>query len=225
MVFFDLDDTILDHAHAERTAAMEFFRLNRAVFSDPPEEFVARWRTTARKHIGRYIRGELSFQGQRRERIRELFAGRETLTDAEADRLFGSYLLAYEENWRPFPDVARCLADLGGTRVGIITNGDGEQQRKKIDVLGLTTRFSPIVVSGEVGVSKPDADIFLLACLEAGESPSESWHVGDDLRIDAEGSAAAGLHGVWLDRNGLPRQEGVTTVSSLSELKTLIRRD
>jgi putative hydrolase of the HAD superfamily len=230
MVLFDLDDTILDHTYAERTAAIEFQRANRGVFTESPEEFADRWQALAREHIGRYIKGELTFQEQRRGRVRELFDGRATLDDEEADRLFGVYLRCYEENWFPFPDVASCLIDLADLRVGIISNGDGDQQRRKLRVMGLAERFSPILVSGEIGVSKPNPEIFLRACFEAGEDPSKSWHVGDDPRTDVEGSTKAGLHGVWLDRKGLrrleePLPEGAIAISSLSELRSLIEKN
>jgi putative hydrolase of the HAD superfamily len=223
IIFFDIDDTLLDHTRAENAAAAEFHGLHRAVFPDSPGEFVKRWAVTARKHIDRYLAGELTFQGQRAERIKELFSHRIRLTDAEADRLFESYLHSYERNWRTFADVAGCLADLAGKRLGVITNGDSVQQRKKLETLGLTGCLSPIIVSGEVGVSKPDAGIFSRACAQAGVDPSECWHVGDDLELDARGGIKAGLHAIWLNRKGLPRPEGVPTITSLSELKGLIR--
>lgn len=223
IVFFDIDDTLLDHTGAENAAATEFHGLYRAVFPDSSEEFAKRWAVTARKYIDRYLAGELTFQGQRRERIKELFSHCTHLTDAEADRLFESYLHSYERNWRPFPDVAECLVDLKETKLGVITNGDGIPQRKKLETLGLTGRLATIVVSREVGASKPDARIFREACAQAGVGPSDCWHVGDDLELDARGGIMAGLRAIWLNRKDLPRAAGVPTITSLSELKGLVR--
>ena len=222
MIFFDLDDTLLDNRRAERIAAMEFHRLHEDVFPVSPEAFATRWRMATEKHSRRYLLGELSFQGQRRERLKELFAHHHILNDAEADTLFETYLDSYEKNWTLFSDVESCLDQFAGTRLGIISNGQAYQQRLKLIHMGLIDRFSTIIISEELGLSKPDPRIFLEACRAAKVNPSECWHVGDNFNADALGSLSAGLRGIWLNRRGLDCQEGIPTIRSLSELKGVI---
>lgn len=222
MIFFDIDDTLLDNRGAERAAAMDFHRLHTDIFPMSPEEFAVRWRAATEKHVRRYLLGELSFQGQRRERLKELFAPRVLLSDAEADHLFQSYLISYERNWKLFSDVETCFDQLAGTRLGIISNGESYQQRKKLIVTGLTDRFSIITISEEIGLSKPNPKIFIEACRAAKVNPSDCWHIGDDLNADAQGSLSAGLHGVWLNRDGMNYYEGIPTIRSLSNLIELI---
>ncbi len=53
-----------------------------------------------------------------------------------------------------------------------------------------------------MGVAKPDARIFEVACSEFGVRPEQAVYVGDRLRTDAIGAARAGLTGVWLNRRG-----------------------
>jgi putative hydrolase of the HAD superfamily len=222
MIFFDIDDTLLDNRRAERVAAMEFHRLHKDVFPVSSEEFAIRWQVATEKHTRRYLLGELSFQGQRRERLKELFAHHHILSDAEADTLFETYLDSYEKNWTLFSDVESCLDQLAGTRLGIISNGQTYQQRRKLIHMGLIDRFSTVIISEEFGLSKPDPRIFLEACRAAKVSPSECWHIGDNLNADAQGSLSAGLKGIWLNRCGLNCQEGIPTIRSLSELKGVI---
>ena len=222
MIFFDIDDTLLDNRGAERAAAMEFHRLYTDIFPMPPEEFAVRWRAATERHVRRYLSGELSFQGQRRERLKEMFAHQVLLSDAEADLLFQSYLISYEKNWALFSDVESCLGQLAGSRLGIISNGESYQQRKKLTVTGLIDRFSTVIISEELGLSKPDPKIFLEACRAAKVNPSDCWHIGDDLKADAQGSLSAGLHGVWLNRDGMNYCEGILTIRSLSNIKELI---
>jgi putative hydrolase of the HAD superfamily len=50
-------------------------------------------------------------------------------------------------------------------------------------------------------------------------SPSECWHIGDNLEADFHGSMSAGLKGIWLKRNGIDFLNAVTAIKSLSELK------
>jgi len=222
MIFFDIDDTLLDNRGAERIAAMEFHRLHQEIFPVSPEAFATRWRMATEKHSRRYLLGELSFQGQRRERLKELFAHHHILNDAEADTLFETYLDSYEKNWTLFSDVESCLDQLAGTRLGIISNGQAYQQRLKLIHMGLIARFSTIIISEELGIAKPDPRIFLEACRSAKVSPSNCRHIGDNFNADAQGSLSAGLRGIWLNRRGLDCQEGIPTIRSLSELKGVI---
>ena len=151
--------------------------------------------------------------------MRELFgpAG-VSLTDDEADAVFGTYLHHYEQSWRPFPDVAACLDRLGGFPLGIISNGDRDQQHRKLESIGVRERFAHVLTSAEAGVAKPDAAIFHEACRRAGCAPRDSIYVGDRLETDAIGEDA-GLHGIWLDRSGSGRRAGeIASISSLDEL-------
>ena len=218
MIFFDIDDTLLNNTAAERDAAAKFYFLHRETLKEPEDEFIDRWRTTTEHFIQRYISGELSFQGQRRERLRQIFGEKISLSDTEADSMFEAYLGFYESSWQLFPDVTACLAELDGTRLGIISNGNAVQQRKKLSSLEIFEKFATIVISEEVGISKPDPGIFEFACRKAGVTPSDCWHIGDDLRADALGSISAGLKGIWLNRNGSESVTGIPAMTSLDQL-------
>lgn len=113
--------------------------------------------------IQRYLLGELSFQGQRRERLKEIFSHDRILTDNKADKIFQEYLEAYKMNWKLFPDVMSCLEQLSEIRLGIISNGDSSQQMQKLIATGIRERFSVFAISEDIGISKPDPKIFLKA--------------------------------------------------------------
>ena len=217
MIFFDIDDTLLDNTEAERDAAAKFFMRHRETLNSPKDEFIDRWRTTTEHFIQRYISGELSFQDQRRERLRQIFGENISLSNTEADSMFEAYLGFYEGSWQLLPDVKACLDELDGYRLGIISNGNAVQQRQKLTALGIIEKFSPIVISEEVGVSKPDPGIFQFACRKAGVAPSDCWHIGDNLTADAQGSISAGLRGVWLNRNGSESIVDIPAIRSLDQ--------
>ncbi len=218
MIFFDIDETLLNNSAAERAAADKFYDLHKDVLQEPLDAFIDRWQSLTECNFQRYLSGELSFQGQRRERLRQVFANRRSISDAEADTIFDVYLRFYESSWQLFADVEDCLDDMSDFHLGIISNGDAFQQRQKLEALGISDRFATVVISGDVGMTKPASEIFHLACEKAGSKPSECWHIGDDLKADVKGSLAAGMNAVWLNRNGKAQSTGITTIKSLAEL-------
>jgi putative hydrolase of the HAD superfamily len=155
--------------------------------------------------------------------------GLDPAEELAADAWFGSYLRHYRAAWSGFEDVLPALAGLVKTypsmALGVVTNGEGEPQRAKLAAIGLGERFQVVVASGEEGVAKPEEEIFGRACERLGVEREETAHVGDRLDLDAEAAAAAGLHGIWLDRLGTGRSSAhVARISTLHELPGMLQR-
>ncbi len=203
MIFFDIDGTLLDHVHAE-SAGAEAFREETPIFADiEAMEFAALWHRLAEKHMDRYLAGATDLQGQRRDRMRELYAGVGAGIDKrEAEAAFERYLAYYRANWRLYPDALPCLNALADERLGVISNGGGDQQRHKLEAMGLSDHFDTVVISGDLGRAKPDPAIFKRACELAGRDAAECVYVGDRLETDARAATRAGMRGVFLDREG-----------------------
>ena len=117
-----------------------------------------------------------------------------------------------------------------GTKVLTVTKGlqdtpDGKLipypylWKEKVEALGLYRWFAPesIVVSGAVGVAKPDPEIFRIACERLGTSPESCVYVGDSFASDVVGATSAGMPVVWFNHRrreapagpGVPRPEWV----------------
>jgi len=221
-VFFDIDATLVDHDKAAEMAASKFLQHFAHLLPYSHEaKFLKAWHEVSDRHNDLYFRGEVSLIEQRRNRMRELFAHAEpVLSGEEADTRFQVYLEHYESNWNLFDDVLPCLDSLTRIPLGLISNGDLEQQLRKLKQTNLDGRFSTIMVSSEIGVSKPKPEIFLEACRRAGVSPESCIYVGDRLDVDALASRAVGMKGVWLNRKELPMPNlSVPVISTLSELE------
>jgi len=220
LVLFDLDDTLLDDGAATRLAAK---LLHERVGSNLPfDSFHTAWGRALALHFPRYLAGHLTFQDQRRERLRQVVDA--SLSDREADRLFDEYHAEYQASWSLFPDVLPCLRDLSDVRVGLITNGNGAQQRLKLRMTGLIERFVCVVISDECGFAKPNPQIFLHACDAVGENPENTIYVGDRYETDAVAARAAGLRGIWLDRRAEATDQHLPpTIAALSDLSSLVR--
>lgn len=76
-----------------------------------------------------------------------------------------------------------------GIRTGLISNSWGQGH---YDLDMLPKLFDGIVISGDVGMHKPNADIYLLGAERAGVAPEEAVFV-DDLRENCAGAEAVGM--------------------------------
>ena len=109
---------------------------------------------------------------------------------------------ARAERYRFFPEVERVFDGLerAGYRLGIISNWD-VRLRPVLDGLGATRRFRTIVISGEVGVEKPDPRIYEIARSKAGAAPGDPLLlIGDNKTDDYDGARAAGFDARLVDR-------------------------
>jgi putative hydrolase of the HAD superfamily len=230
-VLFDLDGTLMDH-EAARAAGLQAHLCEwlPGLETDELTRLAQEWQRLEALHYDEYTRGECTVAEQRRRRVRGMHAAlaREPADELTADAWFGSYLRHYRAAWRAFDDVLPALAALAEARpsvaLGVVTNGEGEPQRAKLAAIGLSERFRITVASGEEGVAKPNAEIFALACERLEVERDQAAHVGDRLDLDAEGAAAAGLSGIWLDRSGTaPAPTHVMSIATLHELPTALR--
>jgi putative hydrolase of the HAD superfamily len=79
-----------------------------------------------------------------------------------------------------------------GVRTGLISNSWG---RGRYDRDAFAELFDGVVISGEVGLNKPQPEIFRLGAERVGLSPEECVFV-DDLRENCEGAEAVGMTAV-----------------------------
>jgi putative hydrolase of the HAD superfamily len=131
-----------------------------------------------------------------------LLRGLETgaIPEPEFERAFGAKLgLANHERlidsmfagMRPLEPMIATVRDLrqGGLRTGLISNSwsTGHYDRALLDEL-----FDAALISGELGMHKPEPEIYLLAAERIGAPPRACLFV-DDLRENCDGAEAVGM--------------------------------
>ena len=130
---------------------------------------------------------------------------------------------------KPYPDAERLLISLAGKyQLGVIANQpDGTEARLRN--YGLLSFFSVIISSTELGISKPDLEIFRVALREAGCKPEEAVMVGDRIDNDIRPAKALGmqtvriLQGVGrLQRPLTDDEQPDATVKDLAELGEIL---
>jgi putative hydrolase of the HAD superfamily len=220
VIFFDIDGTLIDHASSSAAASLAFSDRFPKAISFAREDFPRIWERILTRHFDRFCRGELSVWGQRRERMREVFAD-PNLTDADCDSRYKVFMSEYEPRTRAYEDVLPCLKSLRGRRLGIISNGVREQQIGKLERSALLPYFSVLVFSEDVGAGKPTPGIFLEACCQAGEDPVNCFHIGDNIEADVVPSRRLGMRGICLDRDRIALVEE-PVIASLDQLQSVL---
>ncbi len=104
----------------------------------------------------------------------------------------------------PEPGAVACMQELKsmGIRIGIGTDMTAMMQYEKLSAFGFAPFISHIVTSQEAGVEKPHPEFMKLCIKKAEARPEECVFVGDNLKKDACGASACGMHGVWYNPNG-----------------------
>ncbi len=94
------------------------------------------------------------------------------------------------------------LAKKNNVKLGVITNGPSEHQWVKVDALGVE-KWIPrenIIVSGDVGINKPDKRIFEVIQEKLQLGVESLYYIGDSLENDIVGANNAGWKSIWINR-------------------------
>jgi phosphoserine phosphatase len=133
---------------------------------------------------------------------------------------------AHQRRGHPLVDGAdttvRTLADRYD--IGLLTNGPPDVQQCKIDATGLEDCFAAVVISGVVGVAKPDPAVFDLVLDRLAANRASTVMVGDNWERDVRGARAAGWSSIWVSA-GRPCPDpsaGVPAVDGVAEILPLL---
>jgi putative hydrolase of the HAD superfamily len=123
-----------------------------------------------------------------------------------------------------FPETQAVLQELRSNyKLGLLTNGAPDLQREKIEHCHLAHYFDAIVVSGELGIGKPDPAVFTAILNDLVVSPQTAVMVGDSLRRDILGASRSGLKALWINREGIAcdRQYAPLIHAQIADLREL----
>jgi len=163
---------------------------------------------------------------ERWRRILTLAVGKAVNTET-ASRFVARRSLGQEHPVFLYSDVRRCLDQLRADRrrLGVISNSTSEASvRRILDRVGILEYFERVVSSGTEGVAKPDPEIFRRTLARLDVRPEEALYVGNLPRTDAVAARAAGLHSVWLHRDGTGLGEDPPEITSLLEVPLVVRQ-
>lgn len=227
-IFFDLDGTLCDSDTAWDIAQSETFQRLRKHYPHVSGETITdAWTIVHQRLFQQLDAGELSMAEVRDSRFPCLFNELGLPTDKIMEELSDFFCSRYLTSLYLYDD-ATILDELHAYHVGIITNGAHDEhtdsQLSKVRYLGLSERIQSLTISGEIGVRKPNLEIFKVACERADILPKEAVYVGDTIQNDIVGANRAGMTSIFINRKSerlIPettdeRPDG--TISSLHEV-------
>jgi putative hydrolase of the HAD superfamily len=228
-VLLDLDDTILAFSEGAdpcwRSICQRFAPRIEGLAPEKLFAAIKEGRAWFWGHPKRHRRGRLHPDQARREIVARAFSRLSIDAPRLANEIADTYTLEREDTIRPFPGAIKALRHLRdqGVRLALITCGNAEVQRGKIDRFGLAPLFDCILIEGEFGPGKPDERVYQHALDQLGVEAEETWMVGDNLEWDVQAPQKLGILGIWLDfaGSGLPETSPVRpgrVVRSLAEL-------
>lgn len=112
-------------------------------------------------------------------------------------------------------------------KVVVLSNGFVEVQRRKMEVSGLAPYIDHIVLSEDVGVSKPYKEIFDRALSVSHTRRSDAIMVGDSWDADILGAQNAKIPSIWFNPSDLPKPDTnlrypVKVATRLAEIPKLL---
>jgi len=217
-VLFDLDDTLFDHRHCAR-CALAGVREAQACLQAVDLEALERQHADILETLHlEVVAHHLGLDDARVERFRRLYAAAGAEADAEAAaRTASMYRQLYLAARREISGATALLREVQKRATAVVvSNNLLQEQQAKLRHCGLAPFVDLLVVSEEVGVSKPDPRIFEVALERAGCTAGEAVMIGDSWTNDVEGARAAGIRAIWFDRDGgTPADTSIEVVRSL----------
>lgn len=125
--------------------------------------------------------------------------------------------------WKAYPDAVPVLDDLKEREftLGLVSNAT-DLARRVLKNLDMDRFFDFVVLSAEVGLRKPQREIFDLALSKARAAPRRALFVGDKLAVDIKGALGAGMNAVLVDRNDVYPDAHVLRVRDLNALRRFL---
>ena len=196
---FDVDDTLYEQIVPFENAFRSLFDIDIDM-----EKFYLLSRYYSEVKFEASRNGEMTMDEYHIYRIQE--AGKDLgvyLTDEQALNMQKEYKKNQQK--LKMSDITVSILELAkknNVKLGVITNGPSEHQWVKVDALGVE-KWIPrenIIVSGDVGINKPDKRIFEVIQEKLQLGVESLYYIGDSLENDIVGANNAGWKSIWINR-------------------------
>jgi putative hydrolase of the HAD superfamily len=201
-IIFDLDNTILNYGLCERDAMRRALQ-DHDLFVRDHAGWEVFWETFQRhnfRHWMDFVNGAgpcRTIQDVLRNSFRDALNKSPTLHNQLTETYwhYFCHICHFEDGAE---EVLRTLS--AKYKLGIISNGIGEAQRKRLAAGNIIGLFQSIVVSDEAGVRKPKKEIFDIALNELNLGNRDVLYVGDSVQDDYHGAIHAGIDFCFYNR-------------------------
>jgi len=205
LVGFDLDDCLFDSTGLSDRARIKGIDAMISLGLDIQrekaikilEEIVNEYGSNSSKHYNYFIR-----------RLNQMDEDVEYISYNDQYKYIASAVMAYHaekiNSIQLYDDVEECLLKLKkkSIKTAIITDGIPIKQYEKILRLKIDLLIDLIVISDEIGIKKPNPELFNYCLKKFGINGSETIYVGDRIDKDIIPSNLSGIFSVYIHRGG-----------------------
>lgn len=225
-LFFDLDRTLWDFETNSRIALQKMY--DELQLGNHFSHFLHFYHTYVRINADLWLRfgkGKITKAELREGRFLKTLAHHGIENTDLAKKLSDDYIVISPSQTNLFAGTKEVLTSLknDGYKLHIITNGFPEVQHLKLKNSGIDHFFDTVLCSEEVGVGKPNRQIFQHALKTTNCSTNHAVMIGDDMRTDIQGALQAGWQAIHFDPLHLFQKErNVPRIRLLQDLPEAI---
>ena len=196
-VCFDLDGTLYDFEKVMRHALSIALAELTKKYPECNEHLSVDKMIQTREDTAKELKGKvINLEEVRLESFKRSLAYCGINDDEFAEHLNKLYLRHRFEDLELFGDVITTLDAFKDRYIlGIISNGNSYPRTLKIEHY-----FRFVLLAPEVGIDKPNPEIFHLAIKKANCLPQEMLYIGDSQEDDISGGKSAGVIVAWFNR-------------------------
>ncbi|MBE0451438.1 MAG: noncanonical pyrimidine nucleotidase, YjjG family [Clostridia bacterium] len=221
VLLFDADETLFDFKKSESIA------LEQAIsdFDIPydPDHHLKIYEAINTAIWKEFEEGKITQNTLKVERFKRL--SQELDIDFDPHRFSERYMYHLAEASFLLEDTLTLLEKLHGKfELVIVTNGLAYVQNRRIGKSSIAEYFSNIVISEEVGVAKPNPEIFEHTLKLIGQvDKSEVLMIGDSLTSDIKGGIDFGVDTCWYNPKRLDNTSQVKPTYEINDLMSLMK--
>ena len=215
-IFLDWDDTIGDWMNAEHKALQDIYSNYQLNALYPTfEDYLNAYKPYNLELWALYGRGEVTKEKLHFQRfykpIEKLRVEGQESRVRMAHEMGREFLQLTNKYFSVLPGADEIIRKLATKYpLTIISNGFKEVQYYKFAHSGLANCFAHTIISEEVGINKPQPEIFRIALEMNGVTVDEAVMIGDSYTSDIAGAKAAGIDQIWLHEG--PTDETATFI-------------
>lgn len=123
-----------------------------------------------------------------------------------------------------FPDTLECLETLkkAGKKIYLLSNAQRSFTWQELEKTGLLPYFDGILISSDEDCMKPDPDFYDICCERYGLKKEECIMIGNELKSDIAGAAAAGIASFYINRYPVFHEEASPEYQYVSKKGSLM---
>lgn len=225
-LFIDLDDTVYDFSEASREAFRETYDLLQyGRYFNSFEHYMELYAPYNLMLWGMYGEGKITKEELNRRRYSHPLEA-VGVNDQELAATFCREALSRIPTKGPLmPGAIELLKYLRPKyNMYILSNGFKELQSRKMHTAGIDKYFDKLILSEDIGVNKPNPELFEHALRTTGSKLSESIMIGDMFETDITGAANIGMEQIYYNPKGKKGHPFVPTyeVTHLLQIKEIL---